>query len=146
VAPRRTERAAGLRFAVAGRRYGPVDGSLDIYKIYVIFHVVMFANKTRVLLVLPQEVVDQARVFAGRATITLKLPVSLQIVLRALIEEGLKGDGHSTLLANVEGQVKAVRHIRKVARQGRRVEGGSGDRKSERRSRPSRPEHRRRRK
>jgi hypothetical protein len=89
----------------------------------------MFAKKARVLLVLPQGVLDQARVFAGRATITLKLPVSLQIVLRALIEEGLKGDAHPALLANVEGQVKAVRHIRKVARQGGRAEGGSQPRR-----------------
>src|SRR3990172_1735188 len=34
--------------------------------------------------------VRRARVLAGKATTTLKLPVSLQIVLRAFIEEGLK--------------------------------------------------------
>jgi len=45
----------------------------------------MFANRTRVLLVLSQDVIDRARVYVGQATITLKLPVSLQIVLRALI-------------------------------------------------------------
>jgi hypothetical protein len=106
----------------------------------------MFANKTRILLVLPQDVADRARVFAGRATVTLKLPVSLQIVLRALIEEGLRGDDHPALLANVEGQAKAVRHIRKVARQGGRAEGGSGDRRPKRRPLPSRPEQPRRRK
>jgi len=49
----------------------------------------MFENETRVLLVLPQDVLDRARVLAGKATTALKLPVSLQIVLRALIEEGL---------------------------------------------------------
>ncbi len=76
----------------------------------------MFENKTRVLLILSQEVLDRARVFAGKATSTLKLPVSLQIVLRALIEEGLKRDDHPALLANVEGQAKAVRHQRSVAR------------------------------
>src|SRR2546430_619910 len=41
--------------------------------------VAMFANKTRVLLVLPEDVLGQARVLAGRATAALKLPVSLQI-------------------------------------------------------------------
>jgi len=75
----------------------------------------MFENKTRVLLVLPQDVRDRARVLAGKATTTLKLPVSLQIVLRALIEEGLKRDGDRTLLANVEGQAHAVRRIRSLA-------------------------------
>jgi len=47
-------------------------------------------NRTKVLLILSQDVVDRARIVAGKATITLKLPVSLQIVLRALIREGLK--------------------------------------------------------
>ena len=79
----------------------------------------MFENKTRVLLVLPQDVLDRARVLAGKATTTLKLPVSLQIVLRALIEEGLKRDGDRTLLANVEGQAQAVRRIRRLAGRGR---------------------------
>ena len=76
----------------------------------------MFTNKTSVLLVLTQDVLDRARVLAGRATTALKLPVSLQIVLRALIEEGLKRDHHPALLANVEGQAKAVRHLRSMAR------------------------------
>ena len=80
----------------------------------------MLANKTRVLLVLSQDVLDRARVFAGKATATLKLPVSLQIVLRALIGEGLKRSGNPALLANVEEQAKAVRHIRSAARQGGR--------------------------
>jgi hypothetical protein len=71
----------------------------------------MFANKTRVLLIVSQSILDRARVFAGKATTTLKLPVSLQIVLRALIEEGLKRDGNPALLANVEGQAKAVRSV-----------------------------------
>ena len=86
----------------------------------------MLENRTKVLLILSQDVLDQARVVAGKATITLKLPVSLQIVLRALIEEGLKRDGHATLLANVEGQAKAVRRLRSVARQRGRVEGEPG--------------------
>jgi len=81
----------------------------------------MLANKTRVLLVLSQDVLDLARVFAGKATATLKLPVSLQIVLRALIGEGLKRRGDPALRANIEGQAKAVRHNRSVARQGGRT-------------------------
>ena len=86
----------------------------------------MVENKTRVLLILSQDALDRARVFAGKATITLKLPVSLQIVLRALIEEGLKRDGHPALLANVESQAKAVRHNRSMARR----EGAAGDRRN----------------
>ena len=39
----------------------------------------MFMNKTKVLLVLTQDVLDRARVLAGKATAALKLPVSLQI-------------------------------------------------------------------
>ncbi len=90
----------------------------------------MLGNRTKVLLMLSQEVVDQARIVAGKATITLKLPVSLQIVLRALIEDGLKRDDHPTLLANVESQAKAVRRLRSVAHQGGRAEGEPGDRQS----------------
>jgi len=77
--------------------------------------VVMFTSKTKVLLILTEDVLDQARVLAGKATTALKLPVSLQIVLRALIEVGLKRDNHPALLANVEGQARAVRHQRSVA-------------------------------
>ena len=87
----------------------------------------MLENKTKVLLILSQDVVDQARIVAGKATITLKLPVSLQIVLRALVEDGLKRDDHSTFLANVESQAKAVRRLRSVAR---RAQGNPGDRRS----------------
>jgi hypothetical protein len=72
----------------------------------------MFANRTRVLLILPGDLLDRARVLAGKATMALRLPVSLQIVLRALIGEGLKRADDPALLANVEGQAKAVRHIR----------------------------------
>src|SRR2546429_9382460 len=98
----------------------------------------MFGNKTRVLLIRSQEVLDRARVASGRATTTLKLPVSLQIVLRALIEEGLKRGNNGALLANIERQVHAVRHIRRVARQGGRAAGnnqdhGSGGRRPARR-------------
>ena len=52
----------------------------------------MRENKTRLLLILSQDMLDQARVIAGRATTVLKLPVSLQIVFRALIGVGLKRD------------------------------------------------------
>ena len=43
---------------------------------------------------------------AGKTTASLKLPVSLQIVLRALIEEGLKRENNTALLANIESQAK----------------------------------------
>lgn len=86
----------------------------------------MFPNKTRVLLVLPQDVLDRARVMAGKATTTLKLPVSVQIVLRALIEEGLKRDGERSLLGNIEDQAQAVRRIRSLAGQGRGAAGKRG--------------------
>ena len=76
----------------------------------------MFANNTRVLLVLSQDILDRARVMAGKATASLKLPVSLQIVLRALIREGLKRSDDPVLLANIDSQAKAVRHIRTAAR------------------------------
>ena len=76
----------------------------------------MLDNRTTVLLILPQDVVDQARVVAAKATITLKLPVSLQIVLRALIEEGLKRESHPAFLTNIEAQARAVRHKRSMAR------------------------------
>jgi hypothetical protein len=69
----------------------------------------MRENRTRLLLILSQDVLDQARVIAGRATTALKLPVSLQIVLRALIGVGLKRESHQALLANIEGQARAVR-------------------------------------
>ena len=75
----------------------------------------MFEHKARVLLSLSQDVLDRARVMAGKATTALKLPVSLQIVLRALIGEGLKRDDHPALLANIAGQAKAVRHQRSAA-------------------------------
>lgn len=85
----------------------------------------MFENKTKVLLIVPQDVLDRARGLAGEATTTLKLPVSMQIVLRALIEEGLNRDGDRKLFANIEGQARAVRRIRSQAR---RKEDSNGDR------------------
>jgi len=75
-----------------------------------------FMNRTKVLLILTQDVLDQARVLAGKATAALKLPVSLQIVLRALIEMGLKQEDRPVLLANIEDQAKAVRLQRSAVR------------------------------
>ena len=86
----------------------------------------MFENKTRVLLILSRDVLDRARVVAGKATITLKLPVSLQIVFRALIGEALKREDHPALLANIEDQAKAIRNKRSLARR----EGVEGDRRN----------------
>jgi hypothetical protein len=77
----------------------------------------MFPNESRVLLVLPGDALDRARVLAGKATTALKLPVSLQIVLRALIEQGLKrGAADQQLMASIEAQAQAVRRIRSMAR------------------------------
>src|SRR2546425_11558734 len=76
----------------------------------------MLTNKTKVLLVLTQDLLDRARVLAGKATAALKLPGSLQIVLRALIEGGLKQEDRPGLLANIEDQAKAVRPPRSAAR------------------------------
>jgi hypothetical protein len=76
----------------------------------------MFETKAKVLLMLTQDVLDRARVLAGKATAALKLPVSLQIVLRALIEVGLKQEDRNVLLANIESQAKAVRLQRSAAR------------------------------
>ena len=84
----------------------------------------MFENKTKVLLILSPDVLDRARVLAGKATTALKLPVSLQIVLRALIGEGLKRAAHPALLANIEDQAKAVRHQRSLARRAGELVGG----------------------
>ena len=53
---------------------------------------------------------------AGRATTSMRLPVSLQIVLRALIEEGLKRPGDPALLGNVGRQAETVRRIRSEPR------------------------------
>jgi hypothetical protein len=88
----------------------------------------MLAKKTRVLLLLPRDLLDRARVVAGKATAAFKLPVSLQIVLRALIGEGLKRADDPALLANVEGQAHAVHQIRTAARQGGGTEAKGRDR------------------
>lgn len=86
----------------------------------------MLGSKARVLLILPQEALDRARVLAGKATTALKLPVSLQIVLRSLIEDGLERDGDRSLMARIEGQAQAVRRIRSLA--GREGRAGRGRR------------------
>jgi hypothetical protein len=55
--------------------------------------------------------------------------VSLQIVLRALLDEGLKRTGDRPVMANVERQVQAVRTIRQRAGRaagGRRRKGSRG--------------------
>jgi len=78
--------------------------------------VTVFEDKARVLLILPQDVMDRARVFVGEAMTKLKGPVSLQMVLRALIDEGLKRDRDRTIVANIESQVRAVRELRSQAR------------------------------
>ena len=66
----------------------------------------IFDGRTRTLLILPEGILDDVRVLAGKATTTLKLSVSVQIVLRALVEEGLKRDGDRSLLANIESQAQ----------------------------------------
>ena len=99
-------------------------------------------RKSKILLIISEDVLDGARVLAGEATTTLKLPVSLQIVLRALIEEGLKRDGDRKLFANIEGQARAVRRIRSLAGR-RRDRGGRRTRLASRIGRGVRPENRR---
>src|SRR5262245_29640208 len=79
----------------------------------------MFENETRILVILPSELVDRARRLAGQATISMKLPVSLQIVVRALLEEGLKRPRDAGLAANVRRQADTVRRIRSEARRRR---------------------------
>ena len=76
----------------------------------------MVEERTRVLLILPRDLTDRARILAGMSTTLLKAPVSLQIVLRALIEEGLKRDRDPDLLTNIENQTGAVRRTRSLAR------------------------------
>jgi len=94
--------------------------------------VAMFADQTRTVLLLPQALLDRARVFAGEATSQLKRMVSLQMVLRALIDEGLKQDGGRAVLANVEGQAQAIRRIRSRAGREPRAPASSPVRSSQR--------------
>ncbi|HJR00246.1 MAG TPA: hypothetical protein VKA83_01320 [Methylomirabilota bacterium] len=76
----------------------------------------MFEDRAKVLLILPQDVLDRARVFAGEAMTKLKGPVSLQMVLRALIDEGLRRERDRALLTNIEVQMRAVREVRSRGR------------------------------
>ena len=76
----------------------------------------MFDSEARVLVILPRELLDRTRALAGRATTSMRLPVSLQIVLRALIEEGLKQSRDPHLLANMNRQAETIRRIRREAR------------------------------
>jgi hypothetical protein len=76
----------------------------------------MFESEARVLVILPGELLDRARALAGRATTAMRLPVSLQIVLRALIEEGLRQSKDPDLMANINRQAETVRRIRREAR------------------------------
>jgi hypothetical protein len=73
-------------------------------------------DPTRVLLILSQDVLARARVMAGKATATVKLPVSLQIVLRALIEEGLKPKNRPALLVTIRAHAHAIHQTRRLAR------------------------------
>jgi hypothetical protein len=95
----------------------------------------MFDNEARVLMILPRDLVDRARALAGRATVAMKLPVSLQIVFRALIEEGLKRPGDPAILANVGRQAETVRRIRREARRRPAMQSAPGSRAA--RPRPS---------
>jgi hypothetical protein len=88
----------------------------------------MFEDEARVLIILPRDLVDRARGVAGRATMAMKLPVSLQIVFRALIEEGLKRPGDESLLANIGRQAETVRRIRSEARRQPAMRSASGSR------------------
>jgi hypothetical protein len=76
----------------------------------------MFEDETRVLMILPRHLVDRARSLAGRSTTSMRLPVSLQIVFRALIEEGLKRPGDEAIVANIGRQAETVRRIRRESR------------------------------
>jgi hypothetical protein len=91
--------------------------------------------QARVLLIMSQNALDRARTLAGKSTASLKLPVSLQVVLRALIEEALKREDHPGLLANIESHAEAIRERRRTARsavgppRSRRVDAQAGRRR-----------------
>lgn len=76
----------------------------------------MEENRAGVLLILSESVLARARVLSGKATVKLKLPVSLQVILRALIEQGLKRENDPALLAGVEAHANAIRRARRLAR------------------------------
>jgi hypothetical protein len=86
----------------------------------------MFESEARVLVILPRDLLDRARALAGRATTSMRLPVSLQIVLRALIEEGLRQSKDPDLLANINRQAETVRRIRREAHRPAAAPGARG--------------------
>jgi hypothetical protein len=81
----------------------------------MLYRLYMFDDEARVLVILPRRLADRARGLAGRTTVAMKRPVSLQIVLRALVEEGLKRTTDPALLANIRRQADTVRRIRRAA-------------------------------
>jgi hypothetical protein len=95
----------------------------------------LLENRARVLLILSESVLGRARVLAGKATVKLKLPVSLQITLRALIEQGLKQENHPALLANIEAHAHAIRRSRTLGRRRRRPDGDEPQSRTARESR-----------
>ena len=95
----------------------------------------MFDDETRILIVLPRGLADRARGLAGRATVSMKMAVSLQIVLRALIEEGLKRATDPALSGNIRRQADTVRQIRRAAHR-RATAAGPARRPIRPRSRP----------
>jgi len=97
----------------------------------------MFEDEARVLVILPRQLVDRARTVAGRTTTAMRLPVSVQIVFRALIEEGLKRPGDAALLGNIGRQAETVRRIRTEARRAPAARGGRRGRPPAARRKPS---------
>ncbi len=75
--------------------------------------VAMFDRKSKILLILPEDMLDRARALAGVLTTKLKRPVSLQMVIRGFVDEGLKRGRDRAFLDNVDAQVRAVRRIRR---------------------------------
>src|SRR4029453_16225474 len=75
----------------------------------------VFESETRVLVVLPRDLVDRARGLAGGAATAGRLAVSVQIVLGALMGEGRRRPTDPDLLANVNRQAETVRRIRREA-------------------------------
>ncbi len=62
------------------------------------------------------ELLQRIPLFANVEAAKLKLPVSLQIILRALIEEGLEWANDPAVLANIEAHANAIRRTRMLAR------------------------------
>jgi len=92
-----------------------VDDNILLHYLYKLY---MNETRDRVLLIVSEGVLSQARVLAGRMTATLGLPVSLQVILRALIEEGLKQKDRRRLTGTIAAHANAVRAARRMARRG----------------------------